>query len=137
MNAYLLEFLSSFVHLLHIIYWPLWLHGTIFLCVRVNQKQIVKKGNIERDDWPIQWRLVVDYFYCYCTNDYYYCYITNDPSIVMEWWDYGSLTPGLEGTNITQLSSVYFIFGFSGIPIQNSWLEFQFMRIWVVQYIVI
>ena len=42
------------------------------------------------------------------------------PSIVMALWYYGSLTPGLEGTNITQLSSVYFIFGFSGIPIQNS-----------------
>ena len=50
---------------------------------------------------------------------------------------YVIMVPGLEGTKPIQLSSVFHSFGSSGIPTQTIWMESQFMRIQVLQYIII
>ena len=46
-------FVHFFVCSSSIIDWPLWLHNTLVLCVRVNQKQILKEGNIKIGDRKI------------------------------------------------------------------------------------
>ena len=67
-----------FIRLSPIVDWPLWLHATTVLLLMLNQKQILKEWNVDRDYWTINCCLVIDYFYFYRTNDALYYYCTND-----------------------------------------------------------
>ena len=101
-HAFIRLFVRLFVRLLSIIYWSLWLHGTLVLCVRVNQKQMVKEGKIERDDWPIHWCLVIDSFFVILRMIPSIVIVQMIPSNVMVFWYYGSVARGNEANPIKQ-----------------------------------